>query len=416
MASSVALSSRPLRIVLPGGSGQVGSLLARHFQQQGHHVTVLTRGPYTAPWQTVHWDGVSAGDWIATLDGADVCINLTGRGVNCRATAANRKAIYESRIHSTRLLGRVIASLAEPPRVWMNASAATINPRVLDAEGVDLPVGEMEGDETSGCLPSGAKAPEDFALDMYGLKPVPFNALPVAINPQPVPFNSQAIPFNALPVAINPQPVPFNAKHEAINSQAIPFNAKHEAFSDISSPRWAERRGFAARVARDWEAEFFAAQTPRTRKVALRSAVVLSPAPATAFGVLSNLVRLGMGGAEGNGRQFVSWIHEADYARAVEFLVAREDLEGPFNLAAPVPLVNREFMAALRWAWNVMNGLPAPTPAVRLGAWLMGTNAELVLASCRAIPRRLLDAGFEFEFSEWPEAAEDLVRQWRNRE
>ena len=437
MASSVALSSRPLRIVLPGGSGQVGSLLARHFQQQGHHVTVLTRGPYTAPWQTVHWDGVSAGDWIATLDGADVCINLTGRGVNCRATAANRKAIYESRIHSTRLLGRVIASLAEPPRVWMNASAATINPRVLDAEGVDLPVGEMEGDETSGCLPSGAKAPEDFALDMYGLKPVPFNALPVAINPQPVPFNSQAvpfnalpvainpqpvpfnsqaIPFNALPVAINPQPVPFNAKHEAINSQAIPFNAKHEAFSDISSPRWAERRGFAARVARDWEAEFFAAQTPRTRKVALRSAVVLIPAPATAFGVLSNLVRLGMGGAEGNGRQFVSWIHEADYARAVEFLVAREDLEGPFNLAAPVPLVNREFMAALRWAWNVMNGLPAPTPAVRLGAWLMGTNAELVLASCRAIPRRLLDAGFEFEFSEWPEAAEDLVRQWRNRE
>ena len=405
-----------MRIVLPGGSGQVGSLLARHFQQQGHHVTVLTRGPYTATWQTVHWDGVSAGDWIATLDGADVCINLTGRGVNCRATAANRKAIYESRIHSTRLLGRVIASLAEPPRVWMNASAATINPRVLDAEGVDLPVGEMEGDETSGCLPSGAKAPEDFALDMYGLKPVPFNALPVAINPQPVPFNSQAIPFNALPVAINPQPVPFNAKHEAINSQAIPFNAKHEAFSDISSPRWAERRGFAARVARDWEAEFFAAQTPRTRKVALRSAVVLSPAPATAFGVLSNLVRLGMGGAEGNGRQFVSWIHEADYARAVEFLVAREDLEGPFNLAAPVPLVNREFMAALRWAWNVMNGLPAPTPAVRLGAWLMGTNAELVLASCRAIPRRLLDAGFEFEFSEWPEAAEDLVRQWRNRE
>ena len=405
-----------MRIVLPGGSGQVGSLLARHFQQQGHHVTVLTRGPYTAPWQTVHWDGVSAGDWIATLDGADVCINLTGRGVNCRATAANRKAIYESRIHSTRLLGRVIASLAEPPRVWMNASAATINPRVLDAEGVDLPVGEMEGDETSGCLPSGAKAPEDFALDMYGLKPVPFNALPVAINPQPVPFNSQAVPFNALPVAINPQPVPFNAKHEAINSQAIPFNAKHEAFSDISSPRWAERRGFAARVARDWEAEFFAAQTPRTRKVALRSAVVLSPAPATAFGVLSNLVRLGMGGAEGNGRQFVSWIHEADYARAVEFLVAREDLEGPFNLAAPVPLVNREFMAALRWAWNVMNGLPAPTPAVRLGAWLMGTNAELVLASCRAIPRRLLDAGFEFEFSEWPEAAEDLVRQWRNRE
>jgi NAD dependent epimerase/dehydratase family enzyme len=167
-------------------------------------------------------------------------------------------------------------------------------------------------------------------------------------------------------------------------------------------------------VARDWEAAFFAAETPRTRKVALRSAVVLSPTPGSAFGVLSNLVRLSLGGKQGNGRQFVCWIHEADYARAVEFLIGRDDLDGPFNIAAPTPLTNREFMAALRWAWDVPNGLPAPSLAIRLGALILRTEPELVLQSCRAVPERLLKAGFQFEFPEWPEAAEDLVQRWRN--
>ena len=80
------MTTRPLRIVIPGGSGQVGQMLARYFQERGHHVTVLTRGPYTAPWQTVHWDGVTLGPWVETLEGADVCINLPGRSVNCRMT------------------------------------------------------------------------------------------------------------------------------------------------------------------------------------------------------------------------------------------------------------------------------------------------------------------------------------------
>ena len=123
-----AVNPRPMRIVLPGGSGQVGQALARHFQQQGHHVTVLTRGPYAAPWQTVHWDGEQTGPWTEYLEGADACINLAGRSVNCRYDAANRQAIYDSRIQSTQLLGRVIASLAEPPRTsWplRRASART---------------------------------------------------------------------------------------------------------------------------------------------------------------------------------------------------------------------------------------------------------------------------------------------------
>jgi NAD dependent epimerase/dehydratase family enzyme len=351
----------------------VGQALARHFTERGHQVTVLTRGPYTASWQTVHWDGENIGSWTEYLEGADVCINLAGRSVNCRYDAANRQAIYESRIGSTRLLSRVIAGLSQPPQVWLNASAATIYRRAVDEDGIDLPLDEacaLSGDElaveNSETQPSGTKAPADSIALMYGLKPVPFTL----------------------------EPVPFSEK---------------------TTERCAERRGFSARVARDWEAAFFAAETPRTRKVALRSAVVLSPTPGSAFAVLSHLVRTGFGGRQGNGCQFVCWIHEADYARAVEFLIEREELDGPVNIVAPNPLPNREFMAALRWAWDVPNGLPAPSLAIKLGALLMRTEAELVLQSCRAVPGRLLGTGFEFEFAEWAKAAEDLVRQWKSR-
>ncbi|MDR3749887.1 MAG: TIGR01777 family oxidoreductase [Terracidiphilus sp.] len=340
MDDDAALNQRALRIVLPGGSGQVGRMLAGYFQRLGHHVTVLTRGPYSAPWQTVHWDAEHEGPWTETLEGADACINLAGRSVNCRYDEAHREAIYDSRILSTRLLNHVIARLANPPRVWLNASAATIYKRAVNADGVD------------------------FALD---------EAAGVVSNHAPA-------------------------------SKAEPL-----------VKRWLKRQDFISRVAKDWEAAFFAGETPRTRKVALRSGIVLSPESGSVFAVLSNLVRAGLGGTQGNGRQFVSWIHEADYARAVEFLIAHEELNGPFNMTAPGPLPNRAFMAALREAWDVPNGLPAPSLFIKLGAFFLRTESELVLQSCCTVPGRLLDAGFEFEFPEWPEAAEDLVRLWRQR-
>ena len=327
-----AVTPRALRVVLPGGSGQVGQMLARSFQERGHHVTVLTRGPYTAPWYTVHWDGKSTGPWTETLEGADVCINLAGRSVDCRYTAANRQEIYNSRIGTTRLLNHVIAGLADPPRVWLNASTATIYRHALDRE-MDEAAGELGGNEL---ISRRQRAPDTW--------------------------------------------------------------------------------NFSARVARDWEAAFFETETPRTRKVALRSAITLSPTPGNAFQIYLNLVRVSLGGTQGSGRQFVSWIHEADFARAVEFLIDRDDLDGPINIAAPNPLPNREFMEGLRDAWGMPNGLPIPAPALEIGAFLLRTESELVLKSRRVVPGRLLRAGFEFEFPEWPEAAEDLVRQWRNGE
>lgn len=331
------LIARPLRIVIPGGSGQVGQSLARHLQQCGHHVIVLTRGPYAAQWQTVHWDGETIGPWTETLEGADVCINLAGHTVNCRYFPENRKKIHDSRICTTRLLNRVIAALAEPPRVWLNASTATIYRHTLDRPGLDWPMSESNGELGGNELISGRRRAPDT---------------------------------------------------------------------------W----NFSIGVAKDWEAAFFETETPRTRKIAMRSAITFSPTQGNAFAILSNLVRFSVGGQQGNGRQFVSWIHETDFARAVEFLINHEDMEGVVNIASPNPLPNREFMEALRNAWDMPNGIPAPALLIELAAFFLRTESELVLKSRRVIPGRLLDAGFEFDFPEWPEAAEDLVRKWKNRD
>src|SRR5262245_57315011 len=115
-----------MKLVIPGGSGQVGTILARHFHANRHDVVVLSRRPVAAPWRVVEWDGRSAGPWTAEIDGADVVINLAGRSVNCRYTAAKRREIIESRVLSTQAVGAAVAKSTRPPRVWLQASTATI--------------------------------------------------------------------------------------------------------------------------------------------------------------------------------------------------------------------------------------------------------------------------------------------------
>jgi hypothetical protein len=312
-----------MRIVIPGGSGQVGHILARHFHSDGHAVTVLSRNSRPAPWRVARWDGVAPGEWIRELQHSDVCINLSGRSVNCRYTAANRRAILDSRIQSTRVLNDVIASLSHPPPLWINASTATIYRHALDR-----PMSEADG-ELGGNEP-GAPDTWRFSID----------------------------------------------------------------------------------VAKAWEEAFFASPLPHTRKIAIRSAMTFSPDLGGVFDVLSRLVRTGLGGTQGSGNQFVSWIHEADFVSAVDLLIAREELAGVVNLASPNPLPNRDFMRALREAWGVRFGPAAPEWAIEIGTWLMRTESELVLKSRRVVPGRLLAAGFEFLFPEWPAAARDLVARW----
>ena len=121
------------------------------------------------------------------------------------------------------------------------------------------------------------------------------------------------------------------------------------------------------------------------------------------------LVKARLGGRQGDGRQFVSWIHEYDFAAAVDRLIADESLSGPVNLASPNPLPNADFLAALRKAAGVRFGLPATAAMIEAGAVFLRTESELVLKSRRVVPGKLADAGFAFRFPEWPAAARELV-------
>lgn len=316
--------TKPLRIVLPGGNGQVGTILARFFHGRGDSVTVLARKRYTAPWRVTLWDGVTLGDWAREMENADVLINLAGRNVNCRYTAAHRREIMDSRVLSTRVLGEAIEHLSAPPRIWINSSTATIYRHIFD-RAMDEATGEIGGNEPD--------APRSWR--------------------------------------------------------------------------------FSIQVATAWEETFFAANTPRTRKLALRSSVILSPDRGGIFDVLLRLVRFGLGGKSGSGKQFVSWIHDADFARAVDFLIQHEEMSGVVNVASPNPLPNSDFMRDLRKAWGAKVGLPATRWMLELGAVVLRTETELVLKSRRVVPALLLAKGFEFRFPGWPGAARDLVQRWR---
>ena len=138
----------------------------------------------------------------------------------------------------------------------------------------------------------------------------------------------------------------------------------------------------------------------------------MSPDSGGAFDILLSLVRRGLGGASGDGRQYVSWIHDADFARAVRWLIDN-DLAGPVNVTAPDPLPNADFMRALREAWGIRVGLPAPRWMLEIGAVFLRTETELILKSRRVVPTRLSEAGFTFSHPSWPEAALDLCAQWR---
>jgi uncharacterized protein len=170
---------------------------------------------------------------------------------------------------------------------------------------------------------------------------------------------------------------------------------------------------YSVSIAVNWEQAQASAVTPGTRKVALRTAIVMSPGRGGAFDMLSSLARVGLGGPVGGGRQYVSWIHGADLARAVSFLISRDDIDGAVNLAAPSPLPQREFMHELRAAWGVRVGLPATRWMAAIGAFALRSDTELLLKSRYVVPGRLTSAGFAFDFPAWPATAADLVKQAR---
>jgi uncharacterized protein (TIGR01777 family) len=311
-----------VRVVIPGGTGQVGTILDRALTAQGHDVVLLTRSPKGK--RQVYWDAANLGDWVKQIDGSDVVINLAGRSVSCRYTAENLEAMMTSRVESARVVGEAIAEAARPPKLWMQMSTATIYAHRFDAAN----------DEYSGLIGGSERGVPEY---------------------------------------------------------------------------WA----YSIKIARNWEAAQEEAATPGTRKVALRSAMVMSPGRGGVFDVLSWLARLGLGGPVAGGRQYVSWIHDRDFARAVRFLIDRDDLTGPVNLAAPGPLPQRKFMRELRSAWRVPVGLPATKWMAEIGAFALRSDTELLLKSRRVTPGRLTGAGFTFGYPRWQAAAADLVSRRR---
>ncbi|MEU0194617.1 DUF1731 domain-containing protein [Streptomyces afghaniensis] len=314
-----------MKIVIPGGTGQVGTVLKRALSAAGHDVVVLSR--HARQQGEVHWDGATLGPWAGEIDGSDVVVNLAGRSVNCRYTPANLREMMDSRVHSARVVGEAIAAAARPPRVWLQMSTATVYAHRYHAPN----------DEATGVI--GGTEPDAPGYWSYSVD-----------------------------------------------------------------------------IAKAWEREQETAGTAHTRKVAMRAAMVMSPDRGGVFDVLLRLARLGLGGPVAGGAQYVSWIHDQDFVRAVEFLVARDDITGPVNLAAPGPLPHRDFMRVLRTAWGVPVGLPATRWMAEAGAFVLRSDTELLLKSRRVVPGRLLDAGFTFDRPDWPAAADDLVRRLRSRE
>ncbi|MBK9264750.1 MAG: DUF1731 domain-containing protein [Polyangiaceae bacterium] len=313
-----------MKIIIPGGSGQVGQVLARHFVGQGHDVVVLCRSAQVPAGRVVSWDGRTLGGWASEIDGADVVINLAGRTVNCRYTEENLRQMMDSRVESTRVVGQAIERASRPPKLWLQMSTATIYAHRFDAPN-DEATGIIGGDEL-----------------------------------------------------------------------------------DVPS-YWA----YSVQIAKNWEQALNEAKTPSTRKIALRTSMVMSPDREGIFDVMSGLVRFGLGGSAAGGNQFVSWIHDKDFVRAIEFLMAHEEMDGPVNVASPGPLPYNDFMRAMRDAWGIRLGLPATKWMLEIGAWAMRTDTELVLKSRRVVPGRLLEKGFAFDFTEWSKAAKDLVARWR---
>jgi uncharacterized protein (TIGR01777 family) len=188
-----------------------------------------------------------------------------------------------------------------------------------------------------------------------------------------------------------------------------------DELTGIIAPTREARDAFSIAVATAWEKALNDTPTPQTRKVALRAAMVFGNEPGGVFQILARLTRLGLGGAIAGGNQFVSWIHQMDFCRAVEWLIDRPDVAGPVNIASPSPVTNRHMMHILRDAIGIPIGLPATRWMLEIGTFLLRTEAELVIKSRRVVPARLLAEGFVFQFPQMPAAIADLLEQSRRQ-
>lgn len=305
-------------IVLAGGTGFIGTFLRERLAADGYDVVLLTRLPVTDAGEIrqVLWDGRTLGDWKRELDGAQALINLAGRSVNCRYNEKNRREILESRVESTRILGKAVAQASNPPTVWLNASTATIYKHTFDQPMT----------ETNGLIEASPEAKDAFSIQ----------------------------------------------------------------------------------VARAWEQALNDAPTPATRKVALRTAMVFAANSGGVYRTLRSLARWGLGGPIAGGHQYISWIHEEDFSRALEWLFNDDGLSGPVNVASPNPIPQRDMARIILRERGMPFGMHATHSMLEMAALIHRTEAELILKSRRVVPAKLLESGFQFHFPNMEDAVHEI--------
>jgi uncharacterized protein (TIGR01777 family) len=168
--------------------------------------------------------------------------------------------------------------------------------------------------------------------------------------------------------------------------------------------------GFSVDVAKKWEKTFLDFSLPHTRQIVIRTAIVLGR-EGGAMLPLKNLVKLGLGGKQGSGKQMFSWIHIEDLYRIILFFQTHSELKGVYNCSSPQPVDNATFMKTLRKSMNVSFGLPSPEWLLKVGAVLIRTEPELVLKSRWVLPERLMEAGFVFKYPELKQALDDILEK-----
>ncbi len=306
---------KPIAVIF-GANGFLGRYLCRHWARKGYEIVAVARrrDGWSGDGMFLPWDGKNSGPWELALEGASVVVNLAGRSVDCRYDEKNRRELMDSRIDSTRAIGKAIRQCIKPPALWINASTATI---YRDAR--DGPQDEWKGEPGA---------------------------------------------------------------------------------------------GFSENLAQKWEESFFRDATPApVRKVALRMGMVMALEARSALAVMRKMACAGLGGAFAGGGQRVSWVHMDDWLAALDFLTINPLLDGVFNVTAPDSPVQRDFQQVLREQVAMPIGMPATEWMVKLGAWALGTEAELVMRSRWAEPARLLDEGFRFRWPRWEPAVNDLMQR-----
>lgn len=353
------------KIIISGGRGFIAQQLAARWSAH-NEVILLTRGSGQADLSNryqelekrsglhyIQWDGKNPeASWTTALEGADLLLNLAGRSVNARYTKKNKRAILQSRLESTRALGKAVAGCQQPPAFWINASSATIYPH-------------------STTRPNG----EDVAISLDKHQPWRRTSYESTYNKQDL--------------------------KQAITAANIPGESISPDFD------------FSVQVCLLWEKAFFESPATACRKLALRTAITLGKGGIlTPF---ERMVRLGFGGHQGDGNQMFSWIHIEDLARIMEYCVDHADMEGILNAAAPFPVKNREFMQQLRKVLHRPFGIPMPRWLLEWGARLIGTETELLLKSRYVVPTKLCDAGFQFKYSTIGRALEAIYDKPANQ-